>query len=53
MDMQRTYGNRITTVKIPKSGGVYAMNNVFLFLWLYLHGPSDHASTWTVSLNRR
>ena len=37
VEMQRTYGNRITVVKIPKSGGVCAFGPS-------LHVPVSHVS---------
>jgi len=36
VEMQRTYGNRMTVVKIPKSGGVCKLF-FGLILWFYSH----------------
>ena len=34
VEMQRTYGHRMTVVKIPKSGGVCAFFALHVFLFL-------------------
>ena len=38
VEMQRTYGNRMTVVKIPKSGGVRILIPTFIVLIFdYMH----------------